>query len=42
MDIWWHSIKGSKFKSDGAICIRICDYNFENQIWGHFLKRGQK
>ena len=42
MDIWWRSIKGSKFKSGGTICIRICEYNFENQIWGHFFKKGVK
>ena len=40
INIWWHSKKGGKFKSGGAIWIRMCEYNFKNPIWG--IKKGGK
>ena len=34
--------KGGKLKSGWAIWIRMCECNFKNPIWGHFLKKGAK
>jgi len=34
--------KAIKFKSGGEILIRMCECNFKNPIWGHFLKKGSK
>ena len=42
MYVRWHSKKGDTSKSGGAIRIRMCEYNFKNEIWGHFSNKGGK